>query len=176
MVGEDTENVEEEAESGSESSGGVSKTLLIVIIACFVLFLAAAGAGFYILLQKQPPPNTAAVTAPEAASEKKAQVKSMGPIFSMKPFVVNLAGSGGNRFLRIKIDFELKDQQVLEQVHVQLPRVKDRLLTILSAKRFQDIDTVEGKGALRSEIAAAMDGIFSEGAVVNVYFTEFVIE
>ena len=175
MVGEDTENVEEEAESGSESSGGVSKTLIIVIFAGFVLILAGLGAGFYIVLKK-PPPNTAAVTAPEAASEKKAQVKSMGPIFSMKPFVVNLAGSGGNRFLRIKIDFELKDQQVLEQVHVQLPRVKDRLLTILSAKRFEDIDTVEGKGALRSEIAAAMDGIFSEGAVVNVYFTEFVIE
>jgi flagellar FliL protein len=159
-----------------EKKAGGSKKVLIIIIACFVLFMAMAGAGFYILWQKMPGSSANSVMTSESATEKAPPSKGLGPIYSINPFVINLAGSGGKRFLRVKMDLELKDQTTFEQVHAQLPRVKDTLLTILSAKKFQDINTVEGKSALRTEIAAMMDTLFSKGSVTNVYFTEFVVE
>jgi flagellar FliL protein len=74
------------------------------------------------------------------------------------------------------MDLEIKDQATFDQVRAQLPRVKDKILTILSAKRFEDINTVEGKNKLRAEITTAIDALFSKGAVTNVYLTEFVVE
>ena len=176
--GKESEALEEEPGEEEDGKGGTkgSKTVLIIIIAGFVLFMAVAGAGFYILWQKMPGSSANSVMTSESATEKEPPSKGLGPIYSINPFVINLAGSGGKRFLRVKMALELKGQRTFEQVHAQLPRVKDTLLTILSAKKFQDINTVEGKSDLRTEIAAKMDTLFSKGAVTNVYLTEFVIE
>jgi len=176
MGGEEAENIEEETEKGGNSGTGGSKTVLIIIIAGFVLFMAMAGAGFYILWQKMPGSSANSVTVSKSATQKEQSTKGLGPIYSINPFVINLAGSGGKRFLRVKMDLELKDQTIFEQVGAQLPRVKDKILTILSSKKFEDINTVEGKSHLRAEIAATIDTLFSKKAVTNVYFTEFVIE
>jgi len=176
--GKEPEALEEEPgeeESGKSGTKG-SKTVLIIIIAGFVLFMAMAGAGFYMLWQKMPGAPANSVTASKSVTEKGQSTKGLGPIYAINPFVINLAGSGGKRFLRVKMDLELKNQTIFEQVHAQLPRVKDKLLTILSSKTFQDINTVEGKSDLRTEIAATIDTLFSKGAVTNVYFTEFVVE
>ena len=163
-----------EEKDGGGAKG--SKTVLIIIIAGFVLFMAMAGAGFYILLQKMPGSSADSATVSKSQTEKEQPAKGLGPIYSINPFVINLAGSGGKRFLRVRMDLELKNQTIFEQVHAQLPRVKDKLLTILSSKKFEDINTVEGKSNLRAETAASIDTLFSKGAVTNVYFTEFVVE
>ena len=176
MGDEEAQNIAEETENAGKSGAGASKTVLIIIIAGFVLFMAMAGAGFYILWQKMPGSPANSVTTSKSVTEKEPPTKGLGPIYSINPFIMNLAGSGGKRFLRVKMDLELKDQIIFEQVRAQLPRVKDKLLTILSSKKFGDINTVEGKSNLRAEIAARIDTLFSKGAVTNVYFTEFVIE
>ena len=167
----------DEEKKGAEEKKGGSKMILIVIIIGFVLFLAVAGAGFYILLQKMPgaaPADT--VTASESAPEKELAKNEMGPVYSMKPFVINLSGDGGKRYLRVKMDIELKNQAIFDQMQAQFPRVKDKILTILSSKKFSDIETIEGKNKLRVEISEAIDTLFSKGAVVNVYLMEFVVE
>ena len=166
---------ESEEKAGDGGKEGGSKTLLIIIIAGFVLFLAVAGAGFYILLQKMPGSGAAAVTAAKPVAETAQPSTELGPLFPMKPFVINLAGDQ-KRFLRVKMDLELKDQATMEQVRSQLPRVKDKILTILSSKKFQDINTVEGKNKLRAEISTAIDALYTKGTVTNVYLTDFVVE
>ena len=174
----ETKDPVEEPGEEKDGDGGKkgSKTVLIIIIAGFVLFLAMAGAGFYILLQKMPASASKGVQAGETVPGKENPSDTIGPTHSLDTFVVNLADSGGKRFLRVKMSVELRDQETAEQVKKQLPRIQDKILTILSTKKFQDISTVKGKSDLRAEIAATIDTIFSKGAVTNVYFTEFVIE
>ena len=173
-----TEDLVEEPGEEKDGDGGTkgSKTVLIIIIAVFVLFMAMAGAGFYILWQKMPASAAKSVKAGETVTGKEKPLDAIAPIHSLNPFVVNLAGYGGKRFLRVKMSLELRDQTTAEQVKKQLPRIRDKILTILSTKKFQDISTVKGKTDLRAEITATIDTLFSKGAVTNVYFTEFVIE
>ena len=176
MGNEESENIAEETENAGKSGTGGSKTVLIIIIAGFVLFMAMAGVAFYIPWQKMPGSTAKSVKTGEAVTEKAQTTKELGPIYAINPFVINLAGSDGKRFLRVKMDLELKDQAIFKQVHAQFPRVKDKILTILSAKKFEDINTVEGKNNLRAQIAATIDALFSKGAVTNVYLTDFVVE
>lgn|GEM_PF-106741 len=173
-----TEDLAEEPGEEKKGDGGTraSKKALIIILAGFVLFMAMAGAGFYILWQKMPASASKSVKAGETVTGKENPPGAIGPTHSLNPFVVNLADPGGKRFLRVTMSLELRDQTTAEQVEKQLPRIKDKILTILSAKKFQDISTVKGKTDLRAEIAATIDALFSKGAVTNVYFTEFVIE
>jgi len=174
-INDDISEEQEEEQEGKSGTGG-SKTILIIIVAAFVLFMAMAGAGFYIIWQKIPTSSTENVKAKETLVVEKQPTDAIGPIHSLDPFVVNLADSTGKRFLRVQMSLELKDQGTADQIKLQLPRIKDKILTILSAKKFQDISTVKGKSDLRTEIAASIDAFFSKGAVTNIYFSEFVIE
>ena len=157
--------------------GGGSKTLLIIIIAGFLMFMILAGAGFYILWQRMPVPENAKPDSSEdAVLDEKAVQLTVGPIFSMEPFVVNLADPAGNRFLRTKMSLELRDEELLSKMDKLSFPVRDKILTILSSKKFQDINTVQGKSELRGEITVAVDGLLGKGALKNVYFSDFVAE
>ncbi len=165
----------EEKKDGGEAE--VSKTVLIIIIAAFVLFLAGAGAGFFLLWQKMPKaPAAGVIASPSDPGKEQAAAPGIGPIYSIPSFRINLAGNGGKQFLTIKMELEMKNEEMFEQVSAQFPRVKDNLLTVLSSKTFKDIDTVQDKSALRVELAASVDALFSTKAVNNVYLTDFLVE
>ncbi len=170
------DELEDNSKNGQEgkSGGGGSKTLLIIIIAAFLLFILIAGAGFFILWKKMP--NSENTQTEVAAQKEQSAQADVGPIYDLQAFVVNLADPGGNRFLRVKMSLEVKDQELVEQMDKQRIRLRDKILTILSSKSYQNVNTVQGKTELRTEISAAVDGLFEKGAVKNVYFAEFVVE
>ena len=153
----------------------MSKKVLIIIIVVVLLFMGTMGAGFFILWNKisqtvNQTQNNIAIPEEEVKEEK------LGPIFSLGTLIVNLSGSGGKRYLRTKIEFELNDEESLESITNKFPLVKDSILIILSGKKYEDISTSEGKVNLREEIMLKLNEIMKEGSVKNIYFTEFVIQ
>ncbi len=166
------------AENADEPSGkGGSKTLLMIVIAGFLLFMILAGAGFFILWKKIPgPENTQANTNENKIQAEQSAQLTVGPVFSLKPFVVNLADPAGNRYLRAKMTLELGNEELLGKMDKLVFPVRDNILTILSSKKYQEINTVQGKKQLRSEIATAVDGLLGKGSVKKVYFSDLVVE
>jgi flagellar FliL protein len=47
---------------------------------------------------------------------------------------------------------------------------------MLSSKTFQDISTFEGKLQLRAELLAMLNQHLSTGMIINIYFTEFIVQ
>ena len=43
-------------------------------------------------------------------------------------------------------------------------------------KTYKDINTTEGKQALRTQLLAELNKFFSSGSITNLYFTEFVVQ
>jgi flagellar protein FliL len=174
------ENLDELADKAKKEQpaggGSGSKKLLIIIIAGFLLFMILAGAGFFILWQKLPTPE------PDADQKKIQEEQSVqltvGPVFSLQPFVVNLADQAGNRYLRTKMTLELGtgNAELLEKMDKLVFPVRDKILTILSSKKYQEINTRQGKKQLRAEIATTVDRLLGKGSVKNVYFSDFVVE
>ncbi|HKI48496.1 MAG TPA: flagellar basal body-associated FliL family protein [Desulfobacteria bacterium] len=169
----------EENEKGTKKSGGGggSKTLLIIVIAGFLLFMVLAGAGFFILWKKLPAPeNTKADTSEEKTQDEQPAQLTIGPVFSLEPFIVNLADPAGNRFLRAKITLELGNPELLAKMDKLVFPVRDEILTVLSSKKYLEINSSQGKEQLRVEIATAVDGLLGKGSVKDVYFSDLVVE
>jgi flagellar protein FliL len=56
------------------------------------------------------------------------------------------------------------------------PIIDDAVMTALSSKRFNDIATIKGKQALKEELITAINKALGVPGVLNVYFTEFVVQ
>ncbi|MBN1275848.1 MAG: flagellar basal body-associated FliL family protein [Deltaproteobacteria bacterium] len=117
-----------------------------------------------------PPPVEEAEEAVEVVVQK------IGPIYPLDTFIVNLADQGGNRYLRLSISLELRDEKVKNNVDERIPQIRDSILLILPNKTVDDLKSNEGKGALRNEISARLNAMFPAGEIANIYFTEFVMQ
>lgn len=156
----------------------MSTKVLIIIIAAVVLVLGAMGGGFMLMWSKM---NSALVQVQNQNNkqEEEAPVEdenAMGPIYKMDTLIVNLADQGGKRYLRVTMELELSAPQVIEEIGQRLPQLRDAILMVLPSKQYTDINTTEGKVALRDELIAKMNGILKSGTVKTIYFTEFVVQ
>jgi flagellar FliL protein len=158
----------------------MSKNVLIIIIAAFVLIMGMMGGGFF-LMWKQMSAAVAQVNqngAEEADAEagEEAQEVTIGPMYKMDTMIVNLADRGGKRYLRVTMQFELSTPEVVEEIEMRLPQIRDSILMILPAKQYADISTTQGKVTLREELMAQLNGYLKKGVINTIYFTEFVVQ
>jgi flagellar FliL protein len=160
----------------------MSKNVLIIIIAAFVLIMGMMGGGFF-LMWKQMSATMAQVNQQngepqedEAEAEEEEEEVTMGPMYKMDTMIVNLADRGGKRYLRVTMQFELSTPEVVEEIEMRLPQIRDTILMILPAKLYADISTTQGKVALREELMAQLNGYLKKGVINTIYFTEFVVQ
>ena len=154
----------------------MSKKGLMILVVCFVIIALAVGAGLYVLWGKVSETAPETLEGTEAVAEKKDGKVLVKSLLSMETFVVNLADPGGKRYLRVTIALEIDDQDFVEEVKKIVPKMRDKVLLILPAKKFKDIQTSSGKDALRKEIIAQLNPLLNKCKITNLYFQEFVIQ
>lgn len=170
MAEEDKVNQEQE-----EKGGGGKKKLIFLLL---LVLLAAVGGGAaykFLVLDKEKAAETKEKQAEKIIEEIKA-TENVGVMFDLGTFVVNLADPDIDRYLKVSIVLELKDQKVQQEAQKRLPEIKDAITTLLLTKRSSDIRTPEGIEFLKEEIAKRVNAILPLGGVKNVYFTEFIIQ
>ena len=155
----------------------MSNKLLILLIGVLLVFMLGMGGGMFMMWNK-----LAALSIQSAANAGTNPAlgnnpeQPLGPIYSLETFIVNLADKGGNRYLRVTMDFELGNAELQGEVDKRLPQIRDSILMILPSKRFDDISSVEGKTALRDEILEKVNSLLTLGKITNIYFKEFVVQ
>ncbi len=169
----------------------IMKVLFIVILA--VASSAAGGVVSFYLISKsmsakaQAPKAEDTADTPEAKEkakekaeeEKIAQMLEKSAVLPLEPFVVNLADIDAPRYLRIKINLMLDDKariKELQENQVLQLKVRDVILQSLTSKTSQDLIKDEGKNKLRHEIQDKIAIYFRGPKLVDIMFTEFVIQ
>jgi flagellar FliL protein len=112
----------------------------------------------------------------EAALVDENKAPEMGPIYPLDTFIVNLVGGRGKNYLKAKIELELDNEKTITVIDKRLPQLRDSILTMLSSKAHEDINTLEGKFQLRAEIISTLNQYIHDGKVQNVYFTDFIVQ
>ena len=144
------------------------KKLIIFII--IPLIFVSVGAVFFVVWNKTSFFSSQTEKVPENNSEV---IRS---VYSLDTFIVNLADKGGRRFLRVTMDLELKDESLSGEIDKRLSQIRDSILMIIPTKRFEDINSVEGKIALSDEIMTKLNSFLKDGSITNIYFVDFVIQ
>jgi len=147
---------------GQAEAGGTtkSKKKLIIIVAAAVLLLGGGGAAAYLFLFGKH--GTAEHgNAKEAAADEPEDdggAKGKPPTYlSFEPFVVNVAGETVERYLQVGVDVKLSSPEMADSVKQRMPEIRNSILLILSSKRVEELNTLEGKNALRDELRDAVN-------------------
>ena len=111
-----------------------------------------------------------------SSEEPKLIKKKKSLMFHLDPFIVNLAKSGGNRFLKVTISLEMSSPDVSFELKKNIKKITDSILLLLSTKVFKDVYSVQGKFTLKSEITTRVNQFLTKGVIKGAYFTEFIIQ
>ena len=147
------------------------------------LLAFATAAGLIFLLNQGNLEAQEEVTEEEKVEEKTsseepkpAKKVKKDLMFHLEPFIVNLAKSGGNRFLKMRVSLEMSSPEVRLELKKNIQKITDSILLLLSTKIFKDVYSVQGKFTLKGEITTRVNQFLTEGQVKGAYFTEFIIQ
>lgn len=138
-------------------------------------------------------PVAAPVTGPRLPGYMQVGQPVSGVMYQLDTTVVNLAEPGGLRYLQVAIVLEfwplienyydleaeakaLAEDEFKASIDEWRPVIDDLVMTTLSSKTYNDIATIDGKEALKSELMVAINEMMGYEGVINVYFTNFLIQ
>ena len=147
----------------------------------FLAFITATGLIFLlnqVNVQAQEEEKVEEKVEENVSSEESKPVKKVKKnlMFNLDPFIVNLAKSGGNRFLKAKISLEMSSPEVRLELKKNIQKITDSVLLLLSAKVFEDVYSVQGKFTIKGEVTSRVNQFLTKGQVKGAYFTEFIIQ
>jgi len=155
----------------SEKPSASLKKLLLIGLPVFMLLLASAAIGLYLLGS-----FNGADQAEARQSASAAEKKELGPLVEMEDFVVNITHRDSTRFLKVGITLEVSDSSGVDSVKKRLPQITDAVLLLLGNKKFDEIKDLQGKLQLKADLLAKIRSLAGQGEVMNLYFTDFVVQ
>jgi len=145
-----------------------SKKKLFVILGILVVLLGGGGAAAWFLTQHKG----------ESAKDAEAAAPKMPIFVPLETFTVNL--QDGDQYLQTDITLQMSDQAQVDALKLHMPRIRSRLLALLSSKHADELISPEDKVVLAQEILAQVQQpLQAQGKpqqVDDVLFTSFVIQ
>ena len=156
-------------DNGDAGQGGKKRSFLLPII--LVVIIGALGAGGYfgykVMFEGKGESEPRPAARPAAKEGKTI-------LFSMDPFVVNLAEPG--RYLKVTMQFELVGAADEKSVNDKIPILRDVIITLVGNQTYEYVASAEGKIQLKEDILLRANRIFGREVFRNLYFTEFVMQ
>ncbi|PZT48692.1 flagellar basal body protein FliL [Helicobacter valdiviensis] len=149
---------------------GVVALLLIILIVVAILIFSGGDEQ----PQAQQQPQT---TQQAGAQGGGGNLLSVGQMYPMDQFIVNLMTSGGGkRYLKASLALELSAPTLQTELDTKRDIVRDTVITVLSSKTLEEIQTTKGKQKLKEELLERINEFLVDGRVANIFFTDFVVQ
>jgi len=177
---------EEESKEQAKEGGGKNKLVMFIIIGVVVFLLLIGGVVAFLMMgsDEAPPAEGAPAGKQAAAPAQKAggggkansNLLTIGPMYPLEQFIVNLMTQSGRRYLKVVINLELSQPLLSTELDTKKAVIRDRVIDVLSSKSIEEISTVKGKEKLKEEILERLNEFIVDGRINNLFFTEFVIQ
>jgi flagellar FliL protein len=149
------------------------KSILFIGAGLLIIIIAAVG-GIFFLSPRHA--SKEVVQKGKAQGGGEPAKGDHGHVYSMDPFLVNLADPDQGRYLKVKIELESTEEKPNEEYQQRLSQLRDSVLTVLSGKTYQDIFDSGGKKKLKEEMVSKLNPLLSHFKLKTIYFTEFVVQ
>jgi flagellar FliL protein len=151
----------------SKKKGGKKKLLFILV----PLILILGGGGFaayhFLFAKKSKTPVNKLVTLSNIQP---------GPMIKLKSFLTNLANTNRTAYVKVSMSIELKPGSNVGIFKQLTPKVRNRIIMILSSKTSKEIDSPQGQLSLRHQIARSLNQLLGDDTVTGVYFNNYLVQ
>ena len=168
------------ADAAAPAAAGSKKKLIIMIVAAILVLGAGAGGGWYFSHSAQAEHADEEAPAKEHKKKKKKDPAAKPEYVPIESFTVNLQPENGEQYLQVQFTLQVAGAEQATLVKDNMAVVRNRVLMLLSSKKASEINTIEGKQQLATEIKSAVTEPFEkdgdEQDVSDVLFTSFIIQ
>lgn len=166
------------AEDGQPKKKG-GKLKLIIILFLLLLLLGGGGGAWYYFFSDLPGSRSASADAAGGGGETRVvpqeQPKDLTTMV-LPTFLVNLADPLGRRYIRLTMEAEVANPQVIQEIEKQMPRIRDSVIMLLSSKSYADLMPTESKIVLKDELVGRLNQVLGGPKVTRIFFTDLVIQ
>jgi flagellar basal body-associated protein FliL len=166
------------------------KAIMVILSILILILLGVAGffAYRYQMVRKSLENQTYSLQESTENSGDPSSEKSFvrrlseekAPVFEkIGDFVVNLKREPGlsNYVLQINLEIQLYSEAERTQIASYLPKIRSEVLHLLGSKKYDELNTAEGKKRLAREIDAVIENtVNKKDSVYEVLFTSFIIQ
>ncbi len=117
------------------------------------------------------------------------QATHVAGLVAFEPMIVNIATDSEQdkeedslHFVKMTFSFELQDMSLEATISSLKPVILDRLLSLLGRKTPQELNTVQGRYILRTDMLDLANSLIAketgkrEAVITNVYFNDFTVQ
>lgn len=187
----------EEGAAEGEAPAKKKPPIVLIAAAAGVLVLGGGGAAAFFLMKPKPAAEGEAGHGEEKKEKKKekkkegeeakpaeggagAPVVKEGPdgvvFYTLPDIVVNMQSADGkSTFLKLKLTFELPDEETADALTPNLPRLTDMFQTFLRELRPEDLAGSQGSYQLRAELLRRVNLVAAPSKVNAVLIEEMLI-
>ncbi len=98
-------------------------------------------------------------------------------VLEMETFLTNI--NDPNRHARVQVKLAVAPESEIADIEgnaLLMARLRDRVITLLTAKTYKDLVDPKGKQAFREEIQAELKPLIEKAELKEVFFADFVVE
>jgi len=174
------EELEDEGEEGAKKPKrklNLSVSTLIILVNG-VLILVTLAVFAYTKLMFQRPVIAEETEIQRRQEELKTPPKpAENPLISFDQMTVNIAmTSGKSHYATIAFTLEARDQEAVDMVNAKRTLILDKIIATLGKRQVTELNTIQGKLLLKSELLRQFNEMTKPGAVSDMYFSNFILQ
>ena len=191
-----TKDDELELDTAKPSGGGKAKWIVIIAVVMLLTTSAVIGALYFMggFGGGGGDQDKADQQEAKEAEQKELVVKPAFYLDLQPAFVVNFEDQTHAAYLQVEMQIMARDKDILDIVSKHMPVIRNNILLILSAQKYEVVKTRKGKEDLQTTLLEAIQKVISEanpghGAdkekngkqaaphnIEQVYFTSFIMQ
>ena len=183
-----------ELDTAKPSGGGKAKLIVIIAVVMLLTTSAVIGALYFMGGFGGGDKDKADKHDAKETEQKELVIKPAFYLDLQPAFVVNFEDQTHAAYLQVEMQIMARDKDILETVSKHMPVIRNNILLILSAQKYEAVKTRKGKEDLQKTLLEAIQKVISEanpghGAdkekegkdaaphnIEQVYFTSFIMQ
>lgn len=165
------EDTEDEQKSGKKKLS----LKLVIIIGVVVLIVGGAVVAWSVFSKKEVEETSDNEVIEEQADVQKELSDYFETIVTLGLFEVKLADMGGDKNFKTLIELDVDDPAVGDEIKRRIFQIESSVKSMMGSKTLLELQGVDGKIILKTEIINYLNQTLETGKVRNLYFSEYLI-
>ena len=185
-----------ELDTAKPKGGGKGKLIIIIVAVVLLTTGSVIWALYFMGVLGGGDKDSAESKEGEKDALKELVIKPAFYMDMQPAFVVNFEDQTHAAYLQIEMQLMARDKLIFDTVNKHMPLIRNNVLLILSAQKFEEVKTREGKEKLQKTLLEAIQKVVSEASqaeaakqekkeegkekapsnIEQVYFTSFIMQ